>query len=168
MTKAYSGMSRKPIKSLLLRGVNVTALVAGLAACVTGSMSPVSKTEVGSYISNRAYSLYYQGTSSSPDLIVLDTAGGLKMEATGWNTAGPIEAKTMLAGAVKGAGSFQTLFYTDDEETKHSEAFLFVGGAKDDLSFNFSPDPEAGTFTLSETASAGNSEGGDGGGDGGY
>ena len=29
-------------------------------------------------------------------------------------------------------------------------------------------DPEAGTFTLSETASAGNSEGGDGGGDGGY
>ena len=30
MTKAYSGMSRKPIKSLLLRGVNVTALVAGL------------------------------------------------------------------------------------------------------------------------------------------
>ena len=102
MTKAYSGMSRKPIKSLLLRGVNVTALVAG------------------------------------------------------------------LAGAVKGAGSFQTLFYTDDEETKHSEAFLFVGGAKDDLSFNFSPDPEAGTFTLSETASAGNSEGGDGGGDGGY
>ena len=155
MTKAYSGMSRKPIKSLLLRGVNVTALVAGLAACATGSMSPVSKTEVGSYISNRAYSLYYQGTSSSPVLIVLDTAG-------------PIEAKTMLAGAVKGAGSFQTLFYTDDEETKHSEAFLFVGGAKDDLSFNFSPDPEAGTFTLSETASAGNSEGGDGGGDGGY
>ena len=79
MTKAYSGMSRKPIKSLLLCGVNVTALVAGLAACATGSMSPVSKTEVGSYISNRAYSLYYQGTSSSPDLIVLDTAGGLKM-----------------------------------------------------------------------------------------
>ena len=152
-------MSRNPMKSRLLHGQ------AGLSACATGDLKPVASTEVGAYYASHAYTLYYQGPAKSPALMVLDTAGGLEMRRAGWDKAGPAEAKAMLAWALKGGGAFQTMNYTDANGKKRSEAVLYANRVKDDTSYDFRPDPAAGTFTLSpSTASGGGNGGGNGGG----
>ena len=156
-------MSRNPMKSRLLHGISLAALGAGLSACATGDLKPVASTEVGAYYASHAYTLYYQGPAKSPALMVLDTAGGLEMRRAGWDKAGPAEAKAMLARALKGGGAFQTMNYTDANGKKRSEAVLYVDGVKGEASYDFKPDPKAGTFTLSETASFVDGGGGGGG-----